>query len=212
MNLIIWFECYLIFCVCAGFTSLKCSTTQHTALYSRPCSWQSLEHACSIYHSKFTYHKWQQHFDRSLDSRAVPWPWEEGHGQNWAWARHGKCESVAAALCKSNGKETFWTFSGTAWQGNGMGTAWTRHAKCESALKSVRTLHTRYDIQPLNNSTKTVNSETRDLSVKTSCLCKLKSSFWRDNVFGLGVLMEKKGVRYCPAVRESVTDRSGARA
>jgi hypothetical protein len=35
--------------------------------------------------------------------------------------------------------------------------------------------------------------------------------FWRDNVFGLGVLMEKR-VRYCPAVRESVTDRSGARA
>ena len=24
-----------------------------------------------------------------------------------AWARHGKCESNTAALCKSNGKDTF---------------------------------------------------------------------------------------------------------
>jgi hypothetical protein len=24
-----------------------------------------------------------------------------------AWARHGKCESDTAALCKSNGKDTF---------------------------------------------------------------------------------------------------------
>jgi hypothetical protein len=39
------------------------------------------------------------------------------------WARHGKCESDTSALCKSNGKDTFQTLSGTAWQGNGMSTA-----------------------------------------------------------------------------------------
>jgi hypothetical protein len=45
------------------------------------------------------------------------------------------CESDTAALCKSNGKDTFYTISGMAWQGNGMGTAWARHAMCESAFK-----------------------------------------------------------------------------
>jgi len=45
------------------------------------------------------------------------WP---RHVQSMVWARHGKCESDTAALCKSNGKETFYTLSGTAWQGNGM--------------------------------------------------------------------------------------------
>jgi len=44
-----------------------------------------------------------------------------------AW--HGKCESDTAALCKSNGKDTFQTLNGTAW---------TRHAMCESALKYSR--------------------------------------------------------------------------
>ena len=29
-------------------------------------------------------------------------------------ARHGKCESDTAALCKSNGKDTFYTLSGMA--------------------------------------------------------------------------------------------------
>ena len=43
----------------------------------------------------------------SLDGRSVPWPSEERHGQSMAWARHGKCESDTAALCKSNGKDTF---------------------------------------------------------------------------------------------------------
>jgi hypothetical protein len=43
----------------------------------------------------------------SLDGRAVPWPWEERHGQCMAWVWHGKCESDTAALCKSNGKDTF---------------------------------------------------------------------------------------------------------
>jgi len=43
----------------------------------------------------------------SLNGRAVPWPWEERHGQSTAWARHGKRESDTAALCKSNGKDTF---------------------------------------------------------------------------------------------------------
>ena len=32
--------------------------------------------------------------------------WSE-HGMGAAWAWHGKCESVTAALCKSNGKHTF---------------------------------------------------------------------------------------------------------
>ena len=32
--------------------------------------------------------------------------WSE-HGMGAAWAWHGKCESDTAALCKSNGKETF---------------------------------------------------------------------------------------------------------
>jgi len=38
----------------------------------------------------------------------------------WAW--HGKCESDTTALCKSNGKDTFYTLSGKAWarHGNGM--------------------------------------------------------------------------------------------
>ena len=52
----------------------------------------------------------------------------------WAWTWHGKCESDTAALCKSNGKDTFETLSGTAWQGNSMDAAWERHAMCESAL------------------------------------------------------------------------------
>ena len=29
------------------------------------------------------------------------------HGMGAAWALHGKCESDTAALCKSNGKDTF---------------------------------------------------------------------------------------------------------
>jgi len=40
---------------------------------------------------------------------AVPWrrtAWSE-HGMGAAWAWHGKCESDTAALCKSNGKDTF---------------------------------------------------------------------------------------------------------
>jgi len=40
-----------------------------------------------------------------------------------AWAWHGKCESDTAALCKSNGKDTLYTLSGTARQGSAMGTA-----------------------------------------------------------------------------------------
>ena len=43
----------------------------------------------------------------SLDGRAVPWPWEERYGRSMAWAWHGNCKSDTAALCKSNGKETF---------------------------------------------------------------------------------------------------------
>jgi len=30
-----------------------------------------------------------------------------GHGMGMAWAWHGKCESDTAALCKSNGKDSF---------------------------------------------------------------------------------------------------------
>jgi hypothetical protein len=48
----------------------------------------------------------------------------ERYGRGKAWARHGICESKTAVLCKSNGKDTFQTLCGTAWQENGMGTAW----------------------------------------------------------------------------------------
>ena len=47
-----------------------------------------------------------------------------------AWARHGKCESDTAALCKSNGK----THSKPLAARHGMGAVWERHAMCESAL------------------------------------------------------------------------------
>jgi len=36
--------------------------------------------------------------------RRTAWS-EQGMGTAWAW--HGKCESDTAALCKSNGKDTF---------------------------------------------------------------------------------------------------------
>jgi hypothetical protein len=36
--------------------------------------------------------------------RRTAWS-EHGMGATWAW--HGKCESDTAALCKSNGKDTF---------------------------------------------------------------------------------------------------------
>jgi hypothetical protein len=42
----------------------------------------------------------------------------ERHGRDMSPARHG-----TAALCKSNGKDTIYTLSGTAGQGNGMGAA-----------------------------------------------------------------------------------------
>ena len=45
-----------------------------------------------------------QHGRREM---AVLWPWEEWHGRSMAWAWRGKCESDTAALCKSNGKDTF---------------------------------------------------------------------------------------------------------
>ena len=51
-----------------------------------------------------------------------------------AWARHGNCESDTPALCKSNGKDTFSTLSGTARQGNVMGAVRAWHAMCESAF------------------------------------------------------------------------------
>jgi hypothetical protein len=52
----------------------------------------------------------------------LPWPWEVAfrtvyswHGRATAWKGHDMCESNMAAWCKSNGKDTFWTLSGTAW-------------------------------------------------------------------------------------------------
>jgi hypothetical protein len=44
-------------------------------------------------------------------------------------------ESNTAAICKSDGKETIQTLSGTAWQGNSMGTTWERHGMCELAFR-----------------------------------------------------------------------------
>jgi hypothetical protein len=55
------------------------------------------------------------------------------HGRGMAQARHGMCESNMAALCKSTGKDTISTLSGTAWQGNGMGAACERDGMCELA-------------------------------------------------------------------------------
>jgi hypothetical protein len=45
--------------------------------------------------------------DKGLECVFLIWFWEERHGQSMAWPRHGKCESDIAALCKSNGKDTF---------------------------------------------------------------------------------------------------------
>jgi len=47
--------------------------------------------------------------------------WSE-HGMGVAWARHGKCESDTAALCKSYGKDTWHGMAGE-WHGRGMGMA-----------------------------------------------------------------------------------------
>jgi hypothetical protein len=58
----------------------------------------------------------------------------ERHGRGMKRARHGMCESNTAALCKSNGKDTIYTLSGTAWQGNCMGAIWDRHGMCELAV------------------------------------------------------------------------------
>jgi hypothetical protein len=48
----------------------------------------------------------------------------ERHGHGMARAQHVMRESNTAVLCKSNGKDTIQTLSGTAWQGNGVGAAW----------------------------------------------------------------------------------------
>ena len=66
-------------------------------------------------------------------STAVLWPREERHGRSMAWACRGKCESDTAALCKSNGKDTFQTLSGAAWE---------RHAMCESAIRKPKITNT----------------------------------------------------------------------
>jgi len=56
---------------------------------------------------------------RGLEKNGMVRAWH-GRGMGMAW--HGKCESDTAAMCKSNGKDTFSTLSGTAWHGRGMGT------------------------------------------------------------------------------------------
>jgi hypothetical protein len=40
----------------------------------------------------------------AVDLKRTAW---SKHGMGAAWAWHGKCESDMAALCKSNGKDTF---------------------------------------------------------------------------------------------------------
>jgi len=52
--------------------------------------------------------------------------WLEKNGM--VRAGHGKCESDTATLCKSNGKDAFYTLSGTAW---------AQHALCESAFSDM---------------------------------------------------------------------------
>jgi hypothetical protein len=59
----------------------------------------------------------------------------ERHGRGMARARHVMCESNTAALCKSNGKDTILTLSGTAWQGKCMGAAWERHGHGMACVK-----------------------------------------------------------------------------
>jgi hypothetical protein len=53
-----------------------------------------------------------------------------------AWARHGKCESDTAALCKTNVKD-----SKPLAARHGRGTAWARHAMCELAFNVSVTDH-----------------------------------------------------------------------
>ena len=88
---------------------------------------------------------------RPCHALAMPFFSRPRHGQSMPWERHGKCESDTAALCKSNGIDTFQTFSGTAWQGNGMGAAWTRHVMCESAFNRPNTLSSRIFPPPLSD-------------------------------------------------------------
>jgi len=80
---------------------------------------------------------------RGLDKNGMVGAWH-GHG-------HGKCESDTAALCKSNGKYTFYTLSGTAWHeerhGHEMGVACARHAMCESAFTVLTALQAGYSAQ-----------------------------------------------------------------
>jgi hypothetical protein len=45
------------------------------------------------------------------------------------------CQSNTAALCKSNGKDTIQTVSGTAWQRNGVGAELERHVMCGLAFR-----------------------------------------------------------------------------
>ena len=66
----------------------------------------------------------------------------EKNGMVGAW--HGKCESDTAALCKSNGKVTFYTLSGTARarHGNGMLCVWIGlWWLCYTALRSGFSIH-----------------------------------------------------------------------
>jgi len=65
----------------------------------------------------------------SLDGRAVPWPWEERHGQSMAWAWHGHgmaSVNQTRPLCvNQRGK----TYSKPLAARHGRRKAWARHGR-----------------------------------------------------------------------------------
>ena len=97
--------------------------------------------------------------------RRTAWS-EHGMGAVCVWP--GKCESDTAALCKSNGKDTFQTLSGRALQGNNLGTAWTRHLMCGSTLKFSSTRSSVVDLSP-------------QYSTKSLRLTKFLCRSWKSN-------------------------------
>ena len=73
---------------------------------------------------------WQVAHRPSLVGRAVPWPWEERHGQTMAWARHGHGMGMASVsqtrshcvnqMGKTHSKPLAARY-GREWYGRGMG-------------------------------------------------------------------------------------------
>jgi hypothetical protein len=132
-----------------------------------------------------------------------PWFWEVAFRTAWSrhctgavWARHGMCESNTASLCKSNGKDTNQTLSGTAWQGNDMVVARKRHGICELAftircckkLSSYRKCHCRF------NTSCGTHDGIKWYSVCTSCSVKFNQ-----------LVNKKLRLSYCNTSSKQVT-------